>query len=162
MELFTKFDGRISRKGFWLGFLGLMAIVFIAGWAMISIMPDGIVLTLAQLVVFVGIIYIWSAVLVKRLHDRDKPALPWLIIFLAPGILLQIMSMFQIGYRATEIAGVAFMVPGTGATAVMWLSMAVALWMFIELGFLRGTEGANRFGPSPLGERGPREKPAET
>ncbi len=161
MELFTKFDGRISRKEFWLGFLGMVAIVFIVGWAMVSILPGGIVLTLAQLIVSVGIIYVWSAVLVKRLHDRNKPALPWAIIFLVPGILMQIMSIFKIGYRAVEVAGVQFMIPGTGATAVIWLSMAVGLWMFIELGFLRGTKGPNRFGPSPLGETGPREKPAE-
>ncbi len=161
MELFTTFDGRISRKGFWMGFLGMVAIVLIAGYAMISILPGGIVLTLAQIVVSVGIIYIWSAVLVKRLHDRDKPALPWVIIFLAPGIVMQIMSIFKIGYKAVEVADVQFMVPGAAATAVMWLSMAVGLWMVIELGFLRGTKGSNRFGLSPLQETGPREKSAE-
>ena len=162
MELFMTFDGRISRKGFWMGFLGLLAIVFIAGWAMISILPGGIVLTLAQIIVSVGIIYIWSAVVVKRLHDRDKPALPWAVIFLAPGVLMQIMSIFKIGYRAVEVAGVQFMVPGTGATMVMWLSMAVALWMFIELGFLKGTPGENRYGPDPLGYTAPREMQAES
>lgn len=26
------------------------------------------------------------------------------------------------------------------------------IWMIVELGFLRGTEGPNRFGPDPLGE----------
>ncbi len=161
MELFTKFDGRISRKGFWLGFLGLIAAVLIAGWGMISILPGGIVLTLAQIVVSVGIIYIWSAVLVKRLHDRDKPALPWVVIFLAPGVLLQIMNMFKIGYRAVEVAGVQFMVPGTSTTMVMWLSMAVGLWMFVELGFLKGTPGENRFGPDTLGSTAPREGQAE-
>ncbi len=161
MELFTNFDGRISRKGFWMGFLGLIAIVLIAGWGLISILPGGIVLTLAQVVVSVGILYIWSAVVVKRLHDRDKPAMPWAVIFLAPGVILQIMSMFKIGYRAVEVAGVQFMVPGTSATMVMWLSMAVGLWMLVELGFLKGTPGENDYGPDPLGNTAPREGQAE-
>jgi len=161
MELFTQFDGRISRKGFWMGFLGLIAIVLIAGWGMISVLPGGIVLTLAQIILSVGILYIWSAVVVKRLHDRDKPAVPWAVIFLAPGVLLQIMSMFKIGYRAVEIADVEFMVPDTSTTMVMWLSMAVGLWMVVELGFLKGTPGENSFGPDPVGGTAPREKQAE-
>ena len=161
MELFTKFDGRISRKGFWMGFLGLIAIVLIAGWGMISVLPGGIVLTLSQIVLSAGIIYIWSAVVVKRLHDRDKPAVPWAIIFLAPGVLYQIMSIFKIGYKPVEFAGAEFMVPGTGAMVMMWVSMAVGLWMVIELGFLKGTPGENSFGPDPLGGAAPAEKQAE-
>ncbi len=159
--MFTNFDGRISRKGFWMGFLGLIVAVLIAGRGMISILPGGIVPMLAQIVVSVGSLYIWSAVVVKRLHDRDKPAMPWAVLFLAPGVLLQIMSMFKIGYRAVKVAGAQFMVPGTGATMVMWLSMAVGLWMFVELGFLKGTPGENSYGPDPAGGTAPREGQAE-
>lgn len=150
MELFTKFDGRISRKGFWMGFLGIVAVLLVAGSLMISALPAGIMLTLVQVILSLGILYIWSAVLVKRLHDRDKAALPWLIIFLAPGVLSQIMSIFKIGYKPMELAGAEFMVPGIGAMVMMWVSMAVALWMIVELGFLKGTSGENSYGPDPL------------
>jgi uncharacterized membrane protein YhaH (DUF805 family) len=34
----------------------------------------------------------------------------------------------------------------TGAVA-----FAFSVWLFVELGFLRGTRGPNRFGPDPLG-----------
>jgi uncharacterized membrane protein YhaH (DUF805 family) len=32
----------------------------------------------------------------------------------------------------------------------MIVYLVVAVWLFIELGFLRGTRGDNRFGPDPL------------
>lgn len=29
-------------------------------------------------------------------------------------------------------------------------SLAISIWALVELGFLRGTVGANRYGPDPL------------
>ena len=151
MDLFTSFEGRISRKGFWLGFLGLVGISLVAGLGMISVFPKGGALMAGQLIVSAGMIYIWSAILVKRLHDRGKPGVPWAIIFVAPGILMQITSIFQIGYAPVELAGTQIMVPGIGATVVMWFATAMALWMVVELGFLKGVPGDNEYGPDPLG-----------
>lgn len=34
---------------------------------------------------------------------------------------------------------------------IMFIPLVGPIWLFIELGFLRGTEGDNRFGPDPLG-----------
>jgi uncharacterized membrane protein YhaH (DUF805 family) len=43
----------------------------------------------------------------------------------------------------------------TGFTAA-WVAGAIAaaftLWLFIEIGFLKGTQGPNRYGPDPLGQ----------
>jgi len=150
MDLFTRFDGRISRRGFWLGLLGVVAVSIVVGLGLISALPGGVILSLGQIIVSAGIIYIWSAVLVKRLHDRGKPALPWVIIFLLPGVLAQIINILKIGYTAVELAGTQVMVPGLGATIVMWVSMAIGLWMVIELGFLKGVSGPNAYGPDPL------------
>ena len=30
-------------------------------------------------------------------------------------------------------------------------AFAISVWLFVQIGFLRGTEGPNRFGPDPLG-----------
>lgn len=30
-------------------------------------------------------------------------------------------------------------------------AFAISVWLFVEIGFLRGTQGPNRFGPDPLG-----------
>ena len=40
------------------------------------------------------------------------------------------------------------------------LTVIGALWPLIELGFLDGTQGPNRFGPSPKGVQGPTAAPA--
>ncbi len=163
MDLFTSFNGRISRKGFWLGFLAMVAVAVVAGVVMLQISPvaavgmnsaasDGIMVMLVQLAVAAAITYFWSAIVVKRLHDRGKSAMPWAIVFIAPGVLMQAMSIFKIGYSAEELAGTQIMVPGIGATVVTLLTVAVGLWAIIELGFLKGTPGDNAYGPNPLGE----------
>ncbi|KFB09022.1 DUF805 domain-containing protein [Nitratireductor basaltis] len=151
MDLFTSFEGRISRKGFWLGFVGMAAISLILGAGVLSLLPGGPLQILFQIILSAGVVYIWSAVVVKRLHDRGKPALPWAVIFIAPGVLMQVMSIFRIGYSPVELAGSQIMVPGVGATVAMWAATAVALWMVVELGFLKGVPGANAYGPDPRG-----------
>jgi uncharacterized membrane protein YhaH (DUF805 family) len=40
--------------------------------------------------------------------------------------------------------------PGTLVTAGFVLSGIWALAMFVDLGFLRGTQGPNQYGPDPL------------
>ena len=75
--------------------------------------------------------------------------MPWAIVFIAPGVLMQVMSIFKIGYSAEELAGTQIMIPGIGATLV---TVAVGLWMIVELGFLKGTPGDNAYGPNPSGE----------
>jgi uncharacterized membrane protein YhaH (DUF805 family) len=40
---------------------------------------------------------------------------------------------------------------GTLASILLGLgAFAVSIWSLVELGFLRGTRGPNRFGPDPL------------
>lgn len=68
MELFTSFNGRISRKGFWLGFLAMVLVAVVAGVAMLQISAvaavgmnsaasDGIMVMLVQLAVAAAITY---------------------------------------------------------------------------------------------------------
>ena len=35
--------------------------------------------------------------------------------------------------------------------APAWRALVISVWLFVEIGFLRGTDGPNRFGPDPLG-----------
>ena len=37
------------------------------------------------------------------------------------------------------------------AAAAILAAFAISVWLFVEIGFLKGTEGPNRFGPDPLG-----------
>ncbi len=150
MDLFTTFEGRISRRRFWLGFAGIVAIAMIAGLGIVSLFPQGAVLALVQILLSGAIVYLWTAVVVKRLHDRGKSALPWAVVFIAPGVVSQVLNIFKFGYSEVELAGTSILVPGIRAMALMWAAMAVAIWMIIELGFLKGAAGDNAYGPDPL------------
>jgi uncharacterized membrane protein YhaH (DUF805 family) len=40
----------------------------------------------------------------------------------------------------------------SGWFSLIWMIPIVGLWALVECGFLKGTSGANRFGPDPLKE----------
>jgi uncharacterized membrane protein YhaH (DUF805 family) len=83
-------------------------------------------------IVYIAVIISGIAVGIKRLHDRDKSGWWLLVFYLGPSVLsgLGASTGFQVGF------GIA--------------SFALALWAFVELGCLRGTAGANQYGPDPL------------
>jgi uncharacterized membrane protein YhaH (DUF805 family) len=88
------------------------------------------------------------AVLVKRIHDRDKTgALVWLLY--APVVLAVFLTI------AALIAAFADGSEGAVTLGLMsafsWIAVAViGIWFFIEFGCLRGTIGPNRYGPDPI------------
>jgi uncharacterized membrane protein YhaH (DUF805 family) len=69
---------------------------------------------------------------IKRLHDRDKSGWWLLVFYVLPGVLNTIGESLAAGW----IFSLA--------------SFAVSIWALVELGFLRGTAGPNRYGPDPL------------
>jgi uncharacterized membrane protein YhaH (DUF805 family) len=75
------------------------------------------------------------AIGIRRLHDRNKNG--WLVVlfYVAPSILGGIAN-------TSEQAAVSF---------VLGLaSFVISIWGLVELGFLRGTVGPNKYGPDPL------------
>jgi uncharacterized membrane protein YhaH (DUF805 family) len=81
-----------------------------------------------------------TAITVKRFNDTDRPA--WLgFLFLPLGVSL------YLGPHLKEWAG-----PLEPATLLplLLLLLAYFLFAFIDNGFVRGTEGPNRYGPDPL------------
>lgn len=146
MELFTRFDGRISRQSFWLGFLGVGVLAVAFGLALLAVLPAGAGLKTVQIIAAAGVGYMVAALVVKRLHDRGKPAIPLAVVFLGPSFLSTIMKVFFIDHTVIDIAGMEVAVPGFWALIVTYVSMATSLWMVVELGFRRGTQGENEFG----------------
>jgi uncharacterized membrane protein YhaH (DUF805 family) len=138
-HLFFGFNGRIPRSAYWLGTLALSAyVLLVVGFAIfmgVELGPRSLLLMLLALpAVFCGL-----ALVVKRLHDRDKSGWWVLLFYFAPG------ALHQIGRHSGDI-GILFWIVGS----------AISIWALVEIGFLRGTPGPNRFGPDPL----PRPYPA--
>jgi uncharacterized membrane protein YhaH (DUF805 family) len=134
--LFTSFDGRISRRPFWIAFLTLMvaeiAVLTVAYW----IEGDRL-----GAIVDLAFNYPAFALFTKRGHDRDMPT--WLVaIFFAMAVLMNFLAVLGWSGRMAEPT------PAMLIILVPWVLFSIAL--LIELGFRRGTQGPNRYGPDPL------------
>jgi uncharacterized membrane protein YhaH (DUF805 family) len=130
LQTFTSFSGRIPRKTFWLAALVLM----IAIWIMFMVLG---------------------------------------LIFGVPMAPPPTDGSFEVGFEVTGVKAIPFII---GYLIMLWPSLALytkrwhdrdksgwwslilfvpfigGIWMLIECGFLRGTEGANRFGPDPIAD----------
>jgi uncharacterized membrane protein YhaH (DUF805 family) len=134
------FTGRLDRAPYWLAMIATLVV----GWLIIggitlflgfAVEPREAGLTPLVLVVppFLGLIWISSALAIKRLHDRDKSAW-WLLPFsVAPSIL----------------EAVALSV-GSGGVILKLIGAGINIWGFVEIACLRGTAGPNSYGPDPL------------
>lgn len=147
--LLSEFEGRISRKSFWIGILAIIVVALALSFVLNLIFSP----TLAQLLGFVILVYPASAIYTKRLHDRNKPTMPWLAILLAPSLLMTVMQFIGVGFETYTVNDQVVNAPtGMVGLAILTITILVGLWALVELGFLKGTKGSNDFGPDPLSE----------
>lgn len=158
LNFLFSFRGRATRARFWLYSalaLPLLALLVVAFWVYALSVPGayenggptplpgdpaGIAAAVLFLALLAVVLLAGTAVTVRRLHDRDK-AWWWILVFVcAPDLLLTLAQILDEGEMAN--ASVLFV--------IQFAALALAVWGSIELGFLRGTAGANRFGPDPL------------
>ena len=147
VDLFTSFNGRINRKPFWIAFCilwGLEALV------LLLVVPDYLlgegfapfdpVLILGTLI---SVCFASASlpVVIKRLHDVDKSGW-WSAIWIALIALLSVTEVVAGTSPTTTTADVVL--------AVYIFAAICGLWMLVEVGLRRGTQGPNRFGPDPL------------
>lgn len=158
-SLLFGFRGRLNRARYWLAALIYLLVTAVpmlflfwtfgangissseelaarlsgSGTASISL----IVFVLIFAVVCIAVVISSILVAIRRLHDRDKSG--WWVIFfyVFPSILSAMADAF-------EKSSVSLMVLlNIGA-------IGISIWAFVELGFLRGTDGPNRFGSDPI------------
>ncbi len=156
LNLFFSFSGRIGRARLWLGLATLLivsAVFFFAAagpiedlGARIQAYYTGADFTFAGsdivfAIWFVAAWYVFAALTVKRLHDRDKSI--WWAFFFVPLPLLVYFGGMILDPPANTT------VPTLRLGDVV--SFLVTVWWVIEMGALKGTVGANRFGPDPSG-----------
>ena len=150
------FGGRINRAKYWLALVvslaSTIAALAPAAWLLqsgtgqssfkfgnlfeISGLPIGTPQGWAFTIpLTVFLFWVFAATSVKRLHDRGRSAW-WIAFFVAGPYLFGILG---------ALLGDSYV-----ALSLHLLGIALNIWFGIEMLFLRGTRGANRFGPDPL------------
>ena len=121
-ELFTSPAGRSPRGATW---------VAVAALFTLSLIYEAVAGPTLKLLtfwfVYPALLASAVCVLSKRLHDRGRTGWWAALVLFALGMLWP---------------------TARGAWAV--LALPVMIWAIVELGVMRGEQGANRFGPSPL------------
>ncbi|HEX4302621.1 MAG TPA: DUF805 domain-containing protein [Rhizomicrobium sp.] len=108
--------------------------------------------------------YISLAVMIKRLHDRNKSAW-WVLVFAVLPLALNVPVFMDIPVQMAHVAAVMKAVqahlppppqPVQSPLLILLRGAAaiIGIWAFVELYCLRGTVGENRHGPDPLAGRG--------
>ncbi len=127
--LFTSFEGRINRKPFWLSLLAL----FVVEWILMLVL---------------------GLVLGTSMMGNVDPNM-------APD---QAAAMATKGMIPIIIVSLVFLYPALAIYAKRWhdrgksgwwtliglVPVIGGIWLLVELGFLRGTEGPNQYGNDPL------------
>jgi uncharacterized membrane protein YhaH (DUF805 family) len=138
-QLLFSFRGRLNRKPYWMTVIATMAIIVLLLLLALSMIREhrfefAAFTVVILLILYIPLVWIGLAISAKRLHDRDKSAWWLLVFYLLPGILSSAGNeMGDVGFILLHI-----------------ISFAISVWAFVELGCLRGTPGANRYGPDPL------------
>jgi uncharacterized membrane protein YhaH (DUF805 family) len=143
-QLFT-FRGRSGRANFWLSLLAIVCayliivnvilVIFSQSDAFLDVHPVGVGLGFLNFIIFMAF---YSLAAIRRLHDRDKSG-HWLWLFFFVPAALNVGGLLH-DHQVINLA------PRSG---LIIPAIALFAWAIIEFGFLRGTSGANRFGPDP-------------
>jgi len=133
LNLFFGFNGRINRARFW--FAELVRWIALGGLLALMVLVSG---------------DSWTR------SDFDQLPVPLRIFWGVTGVIwLYVGLVIQVKrWHDRNKSG-------------LWVLIAIipyigALWTFIECGCLRGTAGANRFGPDPLDKTAAHDAPAVT
>jgi uncharacterized membrane protein YhaH (DUF805 family) len=126
------FQGRINRAKYWIATITYISVTIALVGLGFFFRFDTIFFIVAA-IVFVVLTVSGIAVGLKRLHDRDMSGWWLLVFYLLPAVL--------------DGIGRALGVPVVFSLA----GSAISIWALVVLGFLRGTSGANQYGPDPLG-----------
>lgn len=173
-DLLFGFKGRIRRRDWWLWGIGVslawLVVLTPLGAALFDIslttsllggpgLPRGWTFTAFSFATFLPLLWVHTALAAKRAHDRNHEALIAAgltalagIVSFAPEVVDLVTnasltdSQFNAVYMATSLG-----------------TFAIHVYLLITQGFLDGTPGPNRFGPSPkAAERPSSSEPGET
>ena len=152
IALLTTSEGRIGPQQWWIGVVAMIVVGIIAS-IVIGIISFGNATIFGWLVVLLNLALLWPSynIGIKRRHDRDNDGMD-LKIMLGVSVLLNILTATGIGSSVVDIGGGVMMPqPALWLTIINLLFAVFAIYMLVQLGFLKGTTGANTYGSDPLG-----------
>jgi uncharacterized membrane protein YhaH (DUF805 family) len=134
--LFVRFDGRISRQPYWIGTIALI-VVEVACFLIGDYFEQNRLIDVIDL----AFLYPEFAIILKRANDRDmRHWIPFSYLILS--VLLDAVSILELGG------------PTDNPSMLYWVILIplliAALYLIVDLGFRKGTNGSNRYGPDPL------------
>jgi uncharacterized membrane protein YhaH (DUF805 family) len=135
LQTFTSFEGRIPRKTFWLAYLIMLIVSWILMLVIFSIfgvsMMANVDPTLSE-----------EAQAAAAMEQLGAIAIPSLIVILLT--LWPALAVYTKRWHDRNKSG--------WWSLILFIPLVGPIWFLIELGFLRGTEGPNRFGPDPISD----------
>ncbi|WP_027696421.1 DUF805 domain-containing protein [Vibrio litoralis] len=131
------FQGRIGRQRFWMWnlfyYLVMLAIIGIAAQNLFGSFTG-----VAIFIMSAALLVPDLAVTAKRWHDRNKSN--WWLLMHVPLIAGRLMA---------PIGGAETVEPSMMQTSVSIVAIVCGVWMLVECGLLKGSQGDNRYGPEP-------------
>lgn len=131
MSLFLSFKGRINRAKWWLGLL---------------------ILFVVQMVLWFVLSSVFGASMMMEMDPNDPAAMQaameqFSAMMVPAGILMLVLlypslALYTKRWHDRNKSG--------WWSLIMLVPIVGGIWMLVELGVLRGTDGDNRYGPDPL------------
>src|SRR5690606_38623981 len=147
--LYTTADGRLSRKDWWIGVIGLI-IASLVLTSILALVGLGGPYGWGQLIAYVILFYPGWCIGIKRRQDRDNNGTDFKVLLGLSG-LLTLLQALGIGVNMVDVGNGTFMPMPDMWLSLLFLLMGVfGIYMLVQLGFLRGTPGPNNYGPDPL------------
>jgi len=142
-QLLFSLDGRIGRAQFWLGTAILLGISLGAKYVILQVVGLSEAAVAFSAAVAFALAYPSYAVCAKRFQDRCKPG-PLALLGLVPSYGADLLYTFEV----FDLDHPSVLAQGLDVAIVV-----IGLWFLVELGFLKGTQGPNHYGPDPLGRQ---------
>ena len=136
--LYLSGDGRISRKTWWIGTIILIVATLIL-YFILGLVGLGLTSRWGPIIAYLIVIYPTLNLGVKRRHDRNNNG------YDAMGLIA-----FSLVWSLIQALGVVSAANGIGMV-ISIVFLIYAIYMLVQLGFLKGTAGPNNYGPDPLG-----------
>ena len=128
MSMFTSFEGRINRQKWWLGLLALVILQWIIYFV-------------------IGLIF-GGAMMAGIDPDNPEAAMQSMRVIAIPLVILTLVFLWP----TLALYAKRWHDRGKSGwwTLIMLVPLVGPIWLLVECGFLRGTEGPNQYGPDPL------------